>query len=173
MAGVLMGRRGVWPMLALAALGFAMMPPSAQAAMYVNARFGYSIVYPDNLLVAERESDNSDGGAFHARRGPAKMSVWGSYRDEDTEKTSDAIARLYETDCGAGKVTYRVVKPRLVAFSCVNAAGRIIYQKTLIDGDVLRSMRFEYPYADRATWDPVIKQVAGSLSAVPAFGRKP
>ena len=132
-------------------------------ATYVNARFGYSVSYPADLLVPEPEADNGDGRRFHARRGTAAMLVWGAY---NAEKQSPAgIARQYEADCGAGKVTYKVAKPALVAFSCITPAGRLIYQKTLIRRDVLATVRFEYPAAEQATWNPVVQRVSASLSA--------
>lgn len=155
--------RNIASVLALAFFGWTVSPLAARAATYTNVRFGYSISYPDDL-VPEREADNGDGRIFHARRGTAKLSVWGSFRNGDLEGTPDAIADQYLTDCGAGKITYKLVKPRLVAFSCVTLAGKVIYQKTLIGADdVLRSLRFEYLHSDRAAWDPVVRRVSGSL----------
>ncbi len=136
---------------------------AGRATSYVNARFGYSIDYPADFLSPEREADNGDGRAFHARHGAGKVLVWGSYRDEDSEATPAAIAQLNESDCAPGKITYEVAKPKLVAFSCMSRAGGIIYQKTLVGRDVLRSVRFDYPDSERAAWEPVVKQVAGSL----------
>ena len=120
----------VYPYMIFAFLGLMALP--AQAATYINARFGYSISYPESLLIAEREADNGDGRTFHAHNGTAKVSVWGANRDDDSEKTPQAIARSYQTDCGA-KPANQVIKPKLVAFSCATAAGRVIYQKILID----------------------------------------
>lgn len=157
--------RGAAPILALIVLGLIAGPHSARAATYANVRFAYSISYPADLLIPEREADNGDGRAFHARKGTAKMTVWGSYRNEDLEATPDAILREYNVDCGASVMTYKVVKSGLIAFSCVTTAGRIIYQKTILNGDVLRSVRFDYPYSDRAVWDQVVSRVSGSLRA--------
>lgn len=140
-------------------------PLPAHAAAYANARFGYSISYPNDLLIPEHEADNSDGRSFHARHGAAKMSVWGNFRND---QAPDAISREYQADCVGGKITYKAIRPRLVAFSCVTSAGNVIYQKTLIgEDDILRSVRFDYPYPERATWDPVVKQVSGSLRVEP------
>lgn len=136
---------------------------AGRVSSYVNVRFQYAIDYPTDFLVAEREADNSDGRSFHARRGTGKMSVWGSHRVEDTEATPIAIAREYEDDCAPNKITYEVLKPRLVTFSCVSRAGLVIYQKSLVDKDVLRSVRFEYPYADRKTWNSVVMQISASF----------
>jgi hypothetical protein len=36
---------------------------------YVNLRFGYSVQYPADLLIAQGESDNSDGQRFVSKNG--------------------------------------------------------------------------------------------------------
>jgi hypothetical protein len=153
----------VAPVLALA---LANVAGPANAATYGNARFGYSVAYPADLLVPEPEAGNGDGRQFHARKGAAKMSVWGIYNALDQSPAE--IAMDYERDCAAGKVSYSAVSKRLVAFSCITKAGQILYQKTLIKGDVLTTVRFEYPNSERSVWDPVVRQVAGSLAAAPA-----
>ncbi len=136
---------------------------SAGAATYANVRFGYSVGYPAELLIPEPEADNGDGRKFHARHGTATMLVWGSYNAD--KQSPEEIARAYESDCSAGQVNYKVAKSQLVAFSCTTPAGHVIYQKTLIHGDVLTTVRFEYPVGERTIWDPVVQQVSGSLRA--------
>ena len=149
--------------LGLALTALATAAHCAGMATYVNARFGYSVSYPADLLVPEPEADNGDGRKFHARRGTAAMLVWGAYNADN--RSPEQIAREYEADCGAGKVTYKVAKPGLVAFSCTTPAGRVIYQKTLIRHDVLSTVRFEYPAGEQAIWDPAVQRVSASLSA--------
>lgn len=149
--------------MALVASSTLLTPATSWAAEYLNARFGYAVTYPAERLVPEREADNGDGRAFHARKGSARMSVWGSYRADEREQTSAGIAELYLADCDPAKITYRVTKPELVAFSCLTPEGRILYQKTIVRGDTLRSVRFDYPWAERASWAPVVKAVADSL----------
>jgi hypothetical protein len=151
--------------LALAVLGFALLPAAVRADTYVNARFGYSVSYPAHKLVAQRVSANGDGRTFRAKSGRATMSVFGGNWLKNLYPTPQALARSYEADCGAGKVTYQVAKPQLVAFSCITPAGGVIYQKTLIGGGALRSVRFDYPLAEQKAWDPVVSQVAASLQA--------
>ena len=138
---------------------------SASAATYANARFGYWIDYPADLIVPGRESDNGDGREFHAQGGTVRIATWGEYNALD--QTPGQLAQVSEKDCQSGKIAYHVAKSRLVAFSCVMPGGRILYQKTLIGGDVLATVRFEYPSAERAKWDPVVNRVAGSLRLRP------
>jgi len=77
---------------------------------------------------------------------------------------SEQIAQEYEADCGPAKPGYRVVKPELIAFSCITPKNRVLYLKGVIHDGWLTVLRFEYPNAERKVWDPVVKQVAGSLT---------
>ncbi|MEW6596461.1 MAG: hypothetical protein AB1429_03085 [Pseudomonadota bacterium] len=131
----------------------------------MNVRYGYLVSYPADLLVAEPESDAGDGRRFHARQGSAKLVVWAEWRlDDDTiDQTPFAISRSAASDCAEGKVSYRLVRPAVVAMSCVTKIGVVVYQKTLISKDKLTSVRFEYPYAERKRWDQVVTRVAASL----------
>jgi hypothetical protein len=136
----------------------------ALAATYTNGRYGYQVSYPENLLIPEREADAGDGLAFHARRRPAKMSVWAAWNldDEAVDQSPQGVAREAASDC-AGRAAYRLVKPNLVALSCETAKGTVIYQKTIISKAELTTVRFGYPGMEKAIWNDVVARVAGSL----------
>lgn len=155
---------GPWLKGALAGLALlATTAATGDLATYVNQRFGYSIRYPADLFVAVREADNGDGRAFHARRGGPRFLVWAAYNA--LGRTPADLAAEASRDCPRHRADYRVVKPRLVAVSCVGGDGRVIYQKTLIRGDVLTTFRMTYPSAERSRWDAVLAQISGSLTA--------
>jgi hypothetical protein len=134
---------------------------AAGDATYVNSRFGYAIDRPADW-VAEAEAENGDGRVFHPRGSAVRAAVWGGYNalDESPAQIADRAAE----DCHGAPLAYRVVKPALVAISC-RTGGRILYQKTLIRGDVLTSLRFTYPAAEAARWEPVLKRMAASMRA--------
>ena len=138
----------------------------AADATYVNARFGYSISYPADLLVAEPESDNGDGRAFHARRGTARMLVWAS--NNVLAESPAALARQAERECAGQSASYRLVKPAVAAVSCTTSRGDVFYEKTLIRGDVLTSILVTYPAQEKAAWDAVVARISKSM--VPARG---
>ncbi len=150
------------PALAALALSTVAAFP-ASAADYANARYGYFVSYPANLLVAEREADSGDGRKFHAKRGTAKMAVWAEWKMDELDQSPDHIAREAASDCDGGKVAYKVVKPKLVALSCVTPKGRVHYQKTLIGKDAVTTLTFEYAASEKARWDPVVARVSTSL----------
>lgn len=47
---------------------------------YNNARFGYSISYPSDLLVPQGEAENGDGQKFLSMDKSAEMLVYGRYK---------------------------------------------------------------------------------------------
>jgi hypothetical protein len=149
---------------ALTALALLWVTPApASAATYVNVRYGYAVSYPADLLVAEPEADAGDGRMFHARQGTAKMSVWGEWKMDGLDQSPAGIAREAGSHCAPGGAAYRVVKPRLVALSCVTPEGWVTYQKTLIGKEALTTVTFDYPTAERRRWDPVVASIAASL----------
>ncbi len=135
----------------------------AQAATdntYVNQRFGYVIDWPAGW-VAEPEAENGDGRVFHPRGSKAvQASAWGGYNS--LEQTPAQMLAMNAEDCHGAPLAYRVVKPKLVAFSC-RVGADVLYQKTLIRGDVVTSFRMTYPAAEAARWEPVVQRMAGSM----------
>jgi hypothetical protein len=134
-------------------------------ATYTNDRFGFVIVYRSDLLLPQPEAENGDGRAFNAKSGKAQILVYGGY-NALSESPSELATRA-ESDCTGHRAQYRVVKPKLVAISCITAGG-ILYQKTMIVNDTLTTLRATYPANERKTWDGVIAAMSRSL--VPAPG---
>jgi hypothetical protein len=131
----------------------------ALAGVYGNARFGYSIAYPPEL-VPQPESENSDGRAFRSADGRVEALVWGAYNALDESPAQ--LAAEAERDCGAPP-TYRRVTAAFFAISCA-AGGRVFYEKMLIRGDTLTAFRITYPAADHVRWDRVTAQMSASLT---------
>lgn len=132
---------------------------------YSNARFDYSIDYPVNLLVPQRESTNGDGRAFLAKKGDAKMLVWGQYN-----ALFDTLTNAYQSDLeerGAG-VTYKILLKDSYVISGTKA-GKIYYQKTMLsgtdgDGDAtFATFTIEYKKSEKAKYDPIVARISKSF----------
>jgi hypothetical protein len=134
----------------------------ARAGTYANQQFGYSIRYPSSLLqpVASREPE---GQAFAAVAGHAGFRVFATRLNG---RSPQELADQAQAICPGGRPMYRVAKSRLVAISC-KAGDHIIYQKSLLRGNLAITVRGEYPAAERVTWDPVVTSIARSMSAAP------
>ncbi|MDZ5451405.1 hypothetical protein [Labrys sp. ZIDIC5] len=126
---------------------------------YANARFGYRICYPADLMTAEPEADNGDGRVFSAPSG-ASLRVWGSYNA--AEEDIDAIVAGIADD---GKITYRSAAKNGVVVSG-RKGGEIFYAKLLLEKDAkgavetIRAFRLTYPAKEAATYDAVAARLA-------------
>ena len=76
--------------------------------------------------------------------------------------TPTQLADMYAEQCRGQFAAYRVVRDDLVALSCVHD-GEVFYEKTLIHGDTLMSVSATYPQPDARVWEPIVRQMAGSL----------
>ena len=144
----------------------AFLPAAGQSSppwdSYVNNRFTYLVDYPASLLRPQPEAGNADGREFHARKGTAKIAVWGSYVNNGNPSAKEQAALTLQ-DCVGGKAVYRLDKPPVQAVSCLTPAGEVLYYKNRQRKDVLVGLEAHYPPAEKAIWDPVVARMAKSL----------
>lgn len=123
-------------------------------ANYCNARFAFCIQRPA-FMTAEPPPENGDGQSF--RWGAARLVVSGAL---------DAyVLTLPEYYAQAQKnlrVTYKVLKPDYYAVSGFKGNLVVYEYKKLRDG-VFFTVYLEYPTAEKATYDPLIKPIVDSL----------
>ncbi|MDT4896891.1 MAG: hypothetical protein QOH25_1968 [Acidobacteriota bacterium] len=124
---------------------------------YSNARYGFSIAYPVNLLVPQGESDNSDGQKFVSRDGSATLLAFGSNRMDRSLRDEFQSAQENRT------VTYKVFRADMFVVSG-HANGKIFYQKTLLRGDVFKTFIIEYDEQERGTFDAITSRIARSFN---------
>jgi hypothetical protein len=124
---------------------------------YANARYGFSIAYPVNVLVPQGESDNGDGQKFMSRDGSATLLAFGSQRLDRSLRDEFQSAQENRT------VTYKVLKADMFVVSG-HANGKIFYQKTLLRGDVFKTFIIEYDEQERGTFDAITTRVARSFN---------
>ncbi|MGH6872053.1 MAG: hypothetical protein ACREHE_11160 [Rhizomicrobium sp.] len=138
---------------------------ASRAAIYVNARYGYSISYPAELLTPQPEAENGDGRAFKAKVGKAEFLVFAE--SNALNETPEALAGEAEADCPTHHADYRIAKSTLVAVSCVTSTD-ILYRKTPIRDDILTTISARYPKSERTRWDSVVVEMADSLTLAQA-----
>ena len=130
----------------------------AKYKTYSNARFGYSISYPADLLTPQGEADNSDGQVFSGEG--AEMRVFGSNMllNETLPKEYNALVK--EKSKG---VTYKVFKNDFFVISG-KENGKIYYQKTMkgANGAFLTFM-IEYDESKSQPYDAVVTKIVKSL----------
>ncbi len=133
-------------------------------ATYSNHRFGYSISYPRSLLYPQGESANGDGQKFTSRDASVSLTVYGT-----NNINSDSIDEIFldESRGAIGDrpnrvVTYKTKKGNWFVVSGVES-GRIFYQKTIVYPEATKTMILEYPDAQKAKYDPIIKKITASF----------
>jgi hypothetical protein len=125
--------------------------------IYQNARFGYSIAYPSDLLVPRGEADNGDGQIFAGKS--AEMRVFGSNMllNETMLKEFDAVVKERQN------VSYKIYRKNFFVVSGASD-GVIFYRKTIAkSGGAFVTFTIEYDESERETYDAIVTQIVKSF----------
>ncbi|MBS1794465.1 MAG: hypothetical protein JSS81_11455 [Acidobacteria bacterium] len=125
---------------------------------YSNARFGYSVSYPSDLLTPQGEAENGDGQIFTGSG--AEMRVYGSNLLLNETLRREYNALLKEK---GGSVTYKTITANFFVVSG-RADGKIFYRKTMKNADgAFLTFMIEYDETERATYDAVVTRIVKSF----------
>jgi hypothetical protein len=133
---------------------------------YNNARFGYSIQYPSDVLEMQSEADNGDGATFVSKDGSAEMRVWGQLNVLNRGLRQEYAEALKRADTN---FTYKSLLKNGFAVSGTEG-DKIYYQKTLYrpdKGGIFYTFTIEYPAAERAKYDGVVQRIVRSFKFDP------
>ncbi len=136
--------------------------PAHQWNTYTNARFQYSICYPEDLLNPKPEATNGDGRRFTGKDG-VRLIVFGRnnvLNESLKEMMEESASTLAAND---GKITYGALKPNWFAISGVNE-NHIFYSKTFLSHDQFKSFEITYPESAAAVWNPLISRISSCFS---------
>ncbi len=126
---------------------------------YNNARFGYTISYPADLLDPQGEAANGDGEVFSGDG--AEMRVYGSNSLLNETLRKEYNALLEEK---GESVTYKVFKNTFFVISG-RENGRIFYQKTMENSDgAFITFMIEYDASKRRTYDAAVTKMVKSFN---------
>lgn len=136
----------------------------ASSKTYHNARFEYSISYPKNVLYPQGEADNGDGQKFLSKDAETYLLVYGSNNalDESLAERFREESRGGMADNPKKVVTYKLLKNNWFVVSGF-IAGRVFYQKTLLNAGQFKSFYFEYPENQKVRYEPLIKGFVASF----------
>ncbi len=125
---------------------------------YANARFGYLISYPANLI-PQGEATNGDGQIFSSDDG-TEMRVYGSnlLLNETLKKEYAALLKDY-----GASATYKTIGKNFFVISG-KKDGKIFYRKTIENADgTFITFTIEYDEAKRTTYDKIVTAIVKSL----------
>jgi hypothetical protein len=125
---------------------------------YTNVRFQYAICYPEDLLIPQGESPNSDGQQFLAKDG-GQLLVFGQNNALE-QSLKHALAYTEARLIGAsGKITYMVLNPHWFVVSGQNGQT-VFYGKTLYSHDQFKSFELTYNHSAAAMYEPLIGRLS-------------
>lgn len=129
---------------------------------YENERFGFIVQYPDTFTRGP-EPTNGDGLVFD--NGEAEIRAYGGYDiDEDHLQTLHEMT----TDEAPGSVAFEKRGNNWFAISFVDSKDQIIYQKSILKGGVISTVRFTYPAFQKEKYDDLVSHVVDTF--VPSSG---
>jgi hypothetical protein len=128
---------------------------------YHNTRFGYHIDYPADLR-PQPEADNGDGCRFVSADGQTVLTAYASYNALDGGlATERRIAQQSWREKYATFTLDQLTRTGYVLSGQVQ--GRIFYEKTVLKNNTLTTFSWEYPAAQKAAMDTVIRHTAQTL----------
>jgi hypothetical protein len=146
---------------------------------YVNARFGYSIDYPD-IFDSQKEPDNGDGIEFSGRGGEVTLTIWGGHNvlGQDgaalLNECKERVAYIVEDSEKCGTVTEEVSYYWIEYGDGGGKDGveHIFSEAGLVNADIKAGFIFKYPKDDEESMTGVIAELRGSL-ALPQSKNEP
>ena len=133
---------------------------------YTNHKYGYVVAWPKKYLTGQGESDSGDGQVFSSPDGQARLACWASFNDVLGESIGQAYAQALQ-EAGT-QVSYKHLGKDFFVISGIRD-GRVFYRKTLLAHGVQASFELRYAEQLKAAFDPIVKDVARSISVDPAF----
>ena len=155
--------------LMISAVAYPATRPSTSGvwATYVNARYGFVICYPENLLMAQGEADNSDGQTFNAPDG-AELRAFGSNNVFNRSLTAETMQEARYYMGRRGKVTYRGARRGWAVISGDDGRATAFYTKTFKREDQFVTFQLKYPKAAATRYKPVVERLSSCFRLIQA-----
>lgn len=140
---------------------------SVQAAdsyrFYTNARFGYRVQYPSNLVAPLPESTNRDGRKFRSRDGKIVLTTYGSNNVSGRTLRTELARSVRDWRADGGRVTLQRATSRWFVVSGF-VGNDIFYEKTVLHQGAFCTLIWEYPRSMRARLDAPVTRAFGSFA---------
>jgi hypothetical protein len=134
---------------------------------YCNARFGYCIDYPHDVIFPQPESSNGDGRVFKNKQGHVVLTVFGR-RNDSPDGGTISLEQQFDDDLHsiAGEngnvVTYQKLGKTFFVISGY-IKGKIFYQKTILKEDAFAYAILDYSENEKSTFDKVSERIFKSF----------
>lgn len=131
---------------------------------YRNARFGYSVLYPANLVSPRPESANGDGRVFKSSDGKTTLTVWGEHNAFDRSLRAQMNTAKSDWAKDRGRITYSKMGRGFYVLS--GLTGRqIFYEKTIATSKGFASMLWQYPKNQKSRFDAAVTRTTRAFGS--------
>jgi hypothetical protein len=130
---------------------------------YRNERYGFTLVYPADLLGTERAAEAGDGQVFASPNDEARLLV-GALPNESGFTPTTYQQYIERHSYPDYQIDYRRTGSSWFALSG-EGGGRIFYEKVMFTcgGRLINSFAMVYPSAQRHIFDPVVERIEDSF----------
>ncbi len=136
---------------------------------YCNARFGYCIEYPSEILYPQGESGNGDGQIFKSKDAENALIVFRDFRDNIDPDIQYTIEMAFNEDTWGNNpdfpkkvITYKKLGESFFVVSGYNN-GKIFYQKTILSDTQLVTGILVYKESDKEIYNSIAESVFSSF----------
>ena len=157
-------------MVARAVLIFVLLLGSAAArggsggwTTYVNERFGFSLRYPADVFVSDRQSTAGDGEVFSALQGDGRLLV-GALENNNGYTVAEYMDLLRRQSYARFTVTY--ARRGASWFVISGDDGRdVFYEKVMFScgGRLINSFSLLYPTEGKLRFDPIVERIENTF----------
>jgi hypothetical protein len=121
---------------------------------YHNTRFGFSAKIPAGFVPGTALTDG-DGMRWHSRDGAAHLSFFGENNVNHATPASEQDSMSQTFTHGGGTVSYAT---HVDIFAVVSGTrkGIVYYEREYVLGKAIYGLEWEYPVADKSTYDPMV-----------------
>lgn len=134
-----------------------------QYRVYTNARYGFSVPYPD-FLIPQPEADNGDGRVFISQDGMVTMTAWGSHTPSVIQEnpTLDTYYDFIISDLDY-EPTYKTKGENFFVFSGYKG-NNIVYQRHTLKSDGTENVLIlEYPIEQKKRFNDITTYVSMNM----------
>ncbi|MEO5754734.1 MAG: hypothetical protein ABIR38_08505 [Chthoniobacterales bacterium] len=128
---------------------------------YRNARFGFVLTYPPNLI-GTREPENGGGREFHSGDGDFSVAASAHFLMRDD---GDSLERRWQDELKSlgDTITYKKKSATWYVVSGVSKEGTEYYHKLYLKDSNWAAFQITYPHAKNARYEPWVARIAKSF----------
>ena len=128
---------------------------------YANARFGFVLTYPPNL-VAGAEAMNGDGREFHSQDGQFSLAAFAHFF---VPESGDSFEKRWQEELSTPDVTitYKKKTPNWYVVSGIAGDGTEYYHKLYRQGANWAAFHITYPHTENKKYDTWVVRIEKSF----------